>query len=123
TGRPVVTGWRVAAAAGLWLAARLAILFSAAVPPAVGAVLDVGFLLLLLAYAAREIFAAGNRNKPILVILALLAAACGLDHAAAMGALPDPALGMRLGFALVLMLISIIGGRIIPAFTRNWLMR
>ncbi|SCW66370.1 uncharacterized protein involved in response to NO [Sphingobium faniae] len=123
TGRPMVTGWPVAAAIGLWLAARLAILFSATVPPLAGAALDVGYLLLLSAYAAREIFASGNRNKPILLILFLFAAACGLDHAGAMGAIADPALGMRIGFALVLLLISVIGGRIIPAFTRNWLMR
>ena len=123
TGRPVVTGWPVAGAVGLWLAARLAILFSGTVPPLLGAALDVGFLLLALAYAAREIFASGNRNRPILIVLLLFAAACGLDHAAAMGAVADPALGMRAGFALVLMLIAIIGGRIIPAFTRNWLMR
>ncbi|CAM5558529.1 short-chain dehydrogenase [Sphingobium yanoikuyae] len=123
TGRPTVTGWRVAALVGLWLAARLAILFSAAVPPLAGAALDVGFLLLLLVYAAREIFASGNRNKPILVVLFLFATACALDHAAAMGAIADPALGMRMGFALVLILISLIGGRIIPAFTRNWLLQ
>src|SRR3546814_2845150 len=30
---------------------------------------------------------------------------------------------MRTGFALILLLISLIGGRITPAFTRNWLMR
>lgn len=123
TGRPVVTGWPVAAFVGLWAAARLAILFSASIPPLVGAVLDVSFLLTLLAYAAREISAANNRNKPILLVLLLFAAACGLDHAAAMGLTADPALGMRAGFALVLMLIAIIGGRIIPAFTRNWLTR
>ena len=123
TGRPTVTGWRVAAVGGLWLAARLAILFSATVPPLVGAVLDVVYLLILLAYAAREIFASGNRNKPILIILFLFAAACALDHAAMMGALADPALGVHLGFALILLLISLIGGRITPAFTRNWLMR
>lgn len=123
TGRPTVTGWRVAAIVGLWLAARLAILFSTMVPPLVGAVLDVAYLLILLAYAAREIFASGNRNKPILIVLFLFAAACALDHAAAMGALADPALGMRMGFALVLLLIALIGGRITPAFTRNWLMR
>lgn len=122
TGRPTVTGWRVAAVGGLWLAARLAILFSATVPPLVGAVLDVVYLLILLAYAAREIFASGNRNKPILIILFLFAAACALDHAAMMGALADPALGVHLGFALILLLISLIGGRI-TAFTRNWLMR
>jgi hypothetical protein len=123
TGRRPVAGWPVAGAVGLWLAARLAILWSAAVPPIVGAALDVGFLLLLLAYAARQIFASGNRNKPILIVLALFALACGLDHAAAMGALGDTGLGMRMGFALVLLLISLIGGRIIPAFTRNWMMR
>jgi uncharacterized protein involved in response to NO len=123
TGRQPVAGWPVAAAVGLWFAARLAILCSAHVPPIVGAALDVGFLLLLLAYAARQIFASGNRNKPILIVLALFALASALDHAAAMGALADPALGMRLGFALVLLLIALISGRIIPAFTRNWMMR
>src|SRR3546814_9113051 len=69
TGRPTVTGWRVAAVVGLWLAARLAILFSGTVPPLVGAALDVLYLLLLLAYAAHEIFVSGNRNKPILIVL------------------------------------------------------
>ncbi|WP_245798796.1 NnrS family protein [Sphingopyxis flava] len=123
TARPTVTGWRVAAVAGLWLAARLAILFSATVPPLVGATLDTAYLLILLAYAAREIFASGNHNKPILIILLLVTAACALDHAAMMGALADPALGMRLGFALILLLIALVGGRITPAFTRNWLVR
>jgi len=36
--------------------------------------------------------------------------------------IPLPAgLGIRLGIAAVLVLVSAIGGRIIPAFTRNWL--
>lgn len=123
TGRPTVTGWPVAGFVGLWVAARAALLFSAMVPQVIGALLDVAFLLILLGYAAREIFASGNRNKPILIVLLLFATACGVDHAAAMGKIADPALGMRGGFALVLMLIAIIGGRIIPAFTRNWLTR
>lgn len=123
TGRPTVTGWRVAAVAILWFAARLAILFSGVVPPLVGALLDLAYLLLLLAYAAREIIGSGNRNKPILIMLSLFALACAIDHAAMMGQLADPALGMRMGLALVLLLISLIGGRIIPAFTRNWMVR
>lgn len=123
TGRPTVTGWPVAAFVGTWLAARLAILFSAAIPPIVGATLDIGFLLLLFAYAAREVFAAKNRNKPILVVILLFALASGLDHADAMGVAVADGVGMRAGFALVLVLIAIIGGRIIPAFTRNWLNR
>lgn len=123
TGRPTVTGWRVAAIALLWLAARVAILCSAHVGPLPGAVLDVTLFLILLIYAAREIFASGNRNKPILIILSLFTIGCALDHAGMMGWLGDPALGMRLGFALVLLLIAIIGGRIIPTFTRNWMIR
>src|SRR3546814_11811673 len=71
TGRPTVTGWRVAAVVGLWLAARLAVLFSATVPPLVGATPDTLYLLILLVYAARVIFASGNRNKPVLIILFL----------------------------------------------------
>ncbi len=123
TGRPPAAGLPVAAFVGAWLAARLAILFSVAIPPIVGAALDVGFLMLLLAYATREVFAAGNRNKPILVVIFLFALASGLDHADAMGAPVADGIGMRAGFALVLVLIAIIGGRIIPAFTRNWLNR
>src|SRR3546814_14769620 len=95
------------------------VLFSATVPPLVGATLDTLYLLILLAYAAREIFASGNRNKPILIILFLFAAACALDHAAMMGALADPALGVHMGFALILLLISLIGGRITPALDRK----
>ena len=30
-------------------------------------------------------------------------------------------LGWRLGLATVIVLISVIGGRIVPVFTRNWL--
>lgn len=123
TGRPTMTGWPVAGLVSTWLAARLAILFSTAIPPIVGATLDIGFLLLLFAYAAREVFAAKNRNKPILAVILLFALASGLDHADGMGAPIADGLGMRAGFSLVLVLIAIIGGRIIPAFTRNWLSR
>ena len=33
------------------------------------------------------------------------------------------AYGWRLGLAAILILISVVGGRIVPAFTRNWLMK
>lgn len=124
TKRPMPTGGKIAAFFLLWLAGRMAILFSTRIPPIVGAVLDVGFLLLLWAWVTREVFITGNdRNKPISPVLLLFAIACGLDHAGTMGLLADPGLGMRAGFALILLLIVIIGGRIVPAFTRNWLIR
>lgn len=121
TGRLPIAGSRLAALAGLWLAARLAVLFSAALWPAVAPLLDVGFLLVLAAVCAREVIAARNRNFPIVIIILLFAMASAIDHAEALGLLVGAGLGWRAGFALVLVLIAVIGGRIIPSFTRNWL--
>jgi uncharacterized protein involved in response to NO len=121
TGRLPIAGGRLAALAGLWLAARLAVLFSAIVGPAVAMALDVGFLLVLFAVCGREVVASKNRNLPVVIIILLFAAASAFDHAEALGAVDSVGLGWRAGFALVLMLISVIGGRIIPSFTRNWL--
>lgn len=121
TGRLPIAGSRLAALAGLWLAARLATLFSAELWPAVAPLLDVGFLLVLAAVCAREVIAARNRNFPIVIIILLFAIASAIDHAEGLGLVVGTGLGWRAGFALVLMLIAVIGGRIIPSFTRNWL--
>ncbi|HEX8308063.1 MAG TPA: NnrS family protein [Allosphingosinicella sp.] len=121
TGRLPIAGPPLACLFGLWLAARLALLFSAWVGALPAAMLDVGFFLLLAALAGREVLAAKNRNLPIVGLLLLFAAANAADHAAAAGFLPDPEIGWRAAIALVVLLISLIGGRIIPSFTRNWL--
>jgi uncharacterized protein involved in response to NO len=121
TGRLPIAGSRLAALAGLWLAARLAVLSSAYVGPVVALIVDVGFLLVLFAVCAREVISAKNRNFPVVVVIFLFAMASALDHAEALGVALPPGLGWKTGFALVLMLISLIGGRIIPSFTRNWL--
>jgi uncharacterized protein involved in response to NO len=123
TGRPAFAGVPVALVAGWWLAARLAVLFSASVPPIIGAVTDTGFYLFVAAAALAEVLAAKNRNVAIPVIVGLFAISNGLHHAEAMGAQVPLGLGMRGGFSIVLVLICIIGGRIIPTFTRNWLER
>ena len=121
TGRLPIAGAPLALFAALWLAGRAAVLFSSEVGLLAAAVLDVGFLLLLAAIAAQEVLAAKNRNLPVVGIVLLLAMASALDHLAMAGVLGDPLLGMRLGIGLVTLLISLIGGRIIPSFTRNWL--
>ena len=121
TGRLPVTGGRLAALAGLWLAARLAMLFSAVVGPWTALALDVGFLLVLFVVAAREVIAAKNRNFPVVIVILLFAMANAIDHAEAMGIAVSEGIGWRAGLGLVLALIALIGGRIIPSFTRNWL--
>jgi len=121
TGRLPVAGPALAALVSLWVAARLAMLFSAWIGATVALLLDVGFLLVLASLCAREVFIARNRNVPVVGAVLLLALASGVDHAEALGVIATDGLGWRAGFALVLLLITLIGGRIIPSFTTNWL--
>lgn len=121
TGRLPIAGKPLATLFGLWLGGRLAMLFSSSLGPAIAATIDVGFYLVLAAVAAREVFEANNRNVPIVGLVLLFGIANGLDHLAAAGAFVDPALPWQLAVALVTLMISLIGGRIIPSFTRNWL--
>ncbi|WP_037565902.1 NnrS family protein [Sphingomonas sp. UNC305MFCol5.2] len=121
TGRPPVAGSRLACLAALWLLARVAILFSTITGAVLAIALDVGFLVLLAVMAAHEVLAAKNRNLLVVFAVSLFAVANALDHVEALGVGVPAGLGWRLGFAIVLLLVSLIGGRIIPAFTRNWL--
>ena len=121
TGRLPIAGAPLAGLFGLWLAARIAVLFSAHAGTVPAALLDVGFYVLLAALAAREVLAAKNRNVPIVGLVLLFGAANAADHAGAAGLLADPDLGARAAIALVVLMISLIGGRIVPSFTRNWM--
>lgn len=121
TGRLPIAGWPLAGLVGLWAAARLAVLFSASTGMAAAVILDVGFYVVLAGLAAREVLAAKNRNLPIVGMVLLLGIANAADHAAAAGLLADTDVGVRAAIALVVMMISLIGGRIIPSFTRNWM--
>ncbi|MBA2919983.1 hypothetical protein GON01_07950 [Sphingomonas sp. MAH-20] len=123
TGRLPISGSPLAGLWALWLAARLALLFSATVGSTLAFFVDVGFFVVLGLVAAREVIAAKNRNLPIVVMILLFALANAIDHGEALGCIDLGGLGWRLGLGLVLMMIGLIGGRIIPSFTRNWLMK
>ena len=80
------------------------------------------FLAALIFVIGREIIAGKNkRNLKLLIILGLLLLANGIYHYEAMSGGAARGTGIRLGTAMILMLIMVIGGRIIPSFTRNWL--
>ncbi len=121
TGRLPIAGPPLAGLFGLWLAARVAVLCSSQIGALPAAALDVGFYLLLAGLAGREVLAAKNRNVPIVVLVLLFGTANAIDHAGAAGLISDGDLGARAGIALVVTMISLIGGRIIPSFTRNWM--
>jgi uncharacterized protein involved in response to NO len=111
----------LAALFGLWAAGRLALLWSGTIGLGVAAAIDVGFYLVLAGVAGREVLAAKNRNLPIVGLVFLFGLANAADYAGAADLIADPEAGYRGGIALVVLMISLIGGRIVPSFTRNWM--
>lgn len=122
TGRIPISGAPAAALFGLWLAGRLAVLFSGVIGLMAALVIDVLFYVVFAIVAAREVIAARNRNLPIVGLVLLFGVANLIDHLGA-ALIVEPALATRAGIGLVVLMITLIGGRIIPAFTRNWLVK
>jgi uncharacterized protein involved in response to NO len=123
TGRLPIAGPPLASLFGLWLAARLGVLFSGEVGRLIPAILDVGFYLTLALVGAREVLLSKNRNLPIVGMVLLFGAANALDHAGAAGLIGNADLGWMFALSLVVLMISLIGGRITPSFTRNWMVK
>lgn len=121
TGRLPIAGPPLAGLFALWIAGRMAVLFSTTIGATLAAIVDAGFYFVLAVLAAREVFAANNRNVPVVILVFLFGAASALDHVAAAGLIADAGLGVRFAISLVVLMISLIGGRIVPSFTRNWM--
>ncbi|MDV2967109.1 NnrS family protein [Nitratireductor aquimarinus] len=123
TGRLPVQGTPLAVLVALWIAGRVAIYYSASLGWWQAAIIDNAFLVALTLAAVREIVAGRNwRNLKVLMPLAVLLLANILFHVEVQTAgISD--VSRRLGLCAAIVLIMIIGGRIIPSFTRNWLVR
>ncbi len=123
TGSGALRGGPLAALAAVWLAGRLAVWLSAYLPPLAVALVDLSFLpLLASSIAVPLVRARAWRNMVFLPLLGVLFAADVLVHAELLGALDwGAATGHLLAIDLIVLLIVIVGGRIVPAFTANWL--
>ena len=123
TGRLPIRGAPLLALVLVWIAGRVGVTFSAETGWLIAMLIDASFLALVAAAAAREILAGRNwRNLNVVLLVLLLLAGNVAFHLEAHfhGAAET---GIRIGIAVVVLLISLIGGRIIPSFTRNWLVR
>jgi uncharacterized protein involved in response to NO len=123
TGRLPIRGMPLAVLVAVWGAGRLIVTFSAETGWLIALLVDASFLALVAAAAAREILAGSNwRNLPVVLLaLALLAGNIAFHLEAHVNGSAD--YGIRIGIAVVVLLIALIGGRIIPSFTRNWLVK
>ncbi|KQX16404.1 MULTISPECIES: NnrS family protein [Ensifer] len=121
TGRLPVSGRPLAALFGLWVIGRVALLSSGIIGLPVAAAVEALFLPVLLLICAREVIV-GRKWKDLKVIggLIILSAANIWFHLSVLGNL-DVDAAARLAIGAYTMLIMIVGGRIVPSFTRNWL--
>ncbi len=122
TGTPMLKGAPVAALAGLWLATRIGFWLAGVLPAWVPALLAVAFFPALALVLAHRLIGAGKwRNIAFLPILAVLTVADALVQAEMLGMAETGRTGLRLGIFTLLLMITVVGGRIIPTFTANGL--
>ena len=123
TGRSSYAGRPLVLLAALWLAGRIALFPPIHVPTLVGAGIDLAFFpVLALSLAPSLISARKFQNLPFLALLTALFLANLTFHLGTLGLVPvGEHIGLGLAIDVVCILIVIVGGRIIPAFTRGGL--
>ncbi len=123
TSRPALCGAPLAWLMFCWLAGRLAMALSFWIPAMLVFLLDMLFPTLLCVLLAREILGGGSRrNYPLIVVTAVMAALNGVYHLGVNQVMPN---GDRVAIYMLintmLLLVTLIAGRIVPSFTGNWL--
>ena len=119
TGRLPVLGTPLVLLVALWVAGRIAMV--AGPRTSWAAAVDSAFLIVFAGVVWREILAGRNwKNLPVCALVTLLALANVCVHLRP--ELPDVAAAAeRLALGVAAMMIALIGGRVTPSFTRNWL--
>jgi len=120
TGKPPIMGAALAVLAGTWIIGRLAAWFSAVAPAAWVAVADLAFLPILLVFLLRTLAGGSPRYYVVLGVLVVLFAANAMVHMERLGLTQDTAqAGHGLALDVFIVLITVIAGRVVQAFTRN----
>ena len=123
TGRFPLQGKPLLTLFALWLAGRVAMLATDKIGSGVAAIVDCSYLIVLTVVVTREIIAGNNwRNLRVAVLIGLTAVA-NIVFQAEVLIYAAPTYGLRLAVAAIVGLIMVVGGRITPSFTSNWLTR
>ena len=123
TGRPPVRGMWLGVLVFFWLLGRLAMLAATQLPYWLVASIDAIFPFLLALLLGREVVGGNSsRNYPIVGIVLILAVLNVLYHLGTLRILPGmDRLTLYFLIHLMLLMITVIAGRIIPNFTANWM--
>lgn len=117
-------GWPLAAVVLAWLLGRAAFAFANVLPGWTVAMFELAFLPALGVLLAPPLVRSRNRNTPLLVVIAALWLADGAFLAGLLR--QDPLLAsrsLRIAIDIMLLVVTVIGGRIVPSFTANALRR
>ncbi|MCF6329891.1 MAG: NnrS family protein, partial [Henriciella sp.] len=119
--RAPIAGAMLAGLTLVWLAGRI-VMFVQFGPLWLAPVIDSAFLVCLAVLVWREVIGGKNiRNLKVAAAVTVLAGSNIAFHIVQNGQPVLPDRGLRVGMGVILALILLIGGRIIPNFTRNWL--
>lgn len=123
TGAPPLKGGKLLALVGLWLAGRLSLWTASWLPAGTAMLIDGLFFPILALYLLQLLLRNGNQRNLVLVAILLL---LGMGNLAMhwgflTGKTAWLVQGEQLAFGLITLIMIVIGGRIIPAFSRNWL--
>ena len=120
TGQKGSTGAPLVVLASLWLTARVLIASSSLWPAVLIAAIDLAFLPTLGILVVKPLLSSRNRNTKLLAVLGLfwltdLVFQIGLIRHDAPLALQ----ALKVGIDIVLVLVTVIGGRLVPSFTSS----
>lgn len=123
TNRPPLQGKLLGVLVFSWLLGRIAMAAASQLPYWVVACVDTIFPFLVALLLGREVLGGGShRNYPIVGIILTMAILNLLYHLGAMRILPGmDRLALYFLIHLLLLMITVVAGRIIPNFTANWL--
>ena len=123
TGKPTLTGDKLAGLALLWLYGRILPFYAGLLPDALIAAIDFSFLPVLAYQISKPIMQAKHFKSLIFIgLLLLLTLGNGLVHAEILGLYQNTALtGIQLLVASIILLILIIAGRVFPFFIERGL--
>lgn len=123
TGALPLSGRPLAVLFALWLAGRMAMTVSGLLSYPLVAAADIAFLPVLGGFAARQLMVKPQRkNMVFLAMIAVMAVANVAYHLIAAGLVAaDPLAPVRVALLTLVMMVVVIGGRIVPSFTHNWL--